>query len=1361
VLMCVFNVVPIFSSLLYTCLGIDCAYAFAAVTLVLVAEFAQKRQIESLEEEIAVQQKKEQEHHLLAENNARVLALEDNFVSLYEVELETGKYELYVKNGVNDHGIYSRVVKGSDFFEDTVKNVLTVVCPEDRDGLVEVLKAGHIRGVLEKESHFDYYYRLLAGDAPVWAKLRIVYKDAGKHSVIIGAFNAEEEMEARRKEEQLQQDLLERMAGDDGVFLIDCANDSRRTIHDRVHTSAEFSDARGYSANFEKYIDHFIAGSDRDTMRPLISPAYLLDCLKSRNEFSVRYRESLTGEFRWFEMRIVRVSDTKVLQSFKNIDEHIQSERAQKAISEDYFAIYIADLDNDVIRVIKRSPAFRSDSTLNENSYSKMLGEFISGLKEPDRLKWQGLDTAAGAKAFLAGLDKRELLYESAYREGSRSRATWYVLERDGGEAASVCLAFSNLDREENDREELNEQITEQKKRLEEYLTFTNYFLSTFVTAYYVNLDTREYKVYKGPVTSLGQSQLVNPDYLSALTAFFRMVVHPDDLEELTALIRPEKLKELLKQGDVAYTFRDTRNHAVKYIRMQVIRGADESHVALSFREITDEYTEQQKRLLGAVPISPDILAKESIGMWAFELDEGQPPRMYGDEAMLRLVGLDHQVTPEEMYHAWYDHIDTDSYKLVQDAVDKMMSGEHAEVQYPWHHPDGHTLIVRCGGVRNPEYTEGIRVEGTHQNVTEVLHFDDEERKALAENNARMLALEDNFVSLYDLDLETGEYEMHVKSDAKDHGIIARVVKSSSFYEDTVKNGQTVIYPEDRDRMIEVLNAGYIREALEKDNHFDFYYRLLAGDSPVWAKLRIVYKDDEKRRVIIGAFNAEEEMAAKQKDEALRETLAENNARLFALEDDFMSLYDVDLESGHYVSYDRDDFYTRNVSDNVVSATEFFDGLRTNVERVVFEDDREAVYSVQIRENIISALAEKDHIDHYYRIITEKGLMWLKMRIVYKNAEKKNVIIGIFNAEEEMAARQQEEQFREELLQTNARLFALEDNFESLYDVDMESGHYEVFVKGEFFRNNVLDKLTVPNDYFEELRANIDAVIFEDDRDGLYNTLTRESIREELARNDRFDYLYRIGSENGPVWMKIRIVYKDAGKKRIIIGVFNAEKDVEAQQLQNALDIANEANETNKQVLGFVNGIKWTYVLGDDDTVISARYDEAARGRFDIDHPDDPGAWMRNIHPDDEEDVLRSFREACSDHDGRKQYDITYRLRNAAGSYQWSKLTGRVICHDDGTRELTGITIDVTEQMEKEREQQKKLQEAFETANEANLRNEALFSMTNATPWFYEIDTSGKVVSVRYGERIRTHTNADVEDPMGWIDIVHPEDRER
>ena len=56
---------------------------------------------------------------------------------------------------------------------------------------------------------------------------------------------------------------------------------------------------------------------------------------------------------------------------------------------------------------------------------------------------------------------------------------------------------------------------------------------------------------------------------------------------------------------------------------------------------------------LGTLALSTDIFEKSNIGLWAFELDEGHEPRMYANAVMMKLIGLDHEVSPEETYHAW------------------------------------------------------------------------------------------------------------------------------------------------------------------------------------------------------------------------------------------------------------------------------------------------------------------------------------------------------------------------------------------------------------------------------------------------------------------------------------------------------------------------------------------------------------------------------------------------------------------------------------------------------------------------------------------------------------------------------------
>ena len=266
-------------------------------------------------------------------------------------------------------------------------------------------------------------------------------------------------------------------------------------------------------------------------------------------------------------------------------------------------------------------------------------------------------------------------------------------------------------------------------KQLEESLAFTSFFLNTYVSAYFVDLDSNSCQIYTR-TKELENDYPVIDNFFDSVAEYIKRDVHPDDRAELLRIMSPDSLKrKLQKVSDFSHIFRDISGNSEKHYRVQVIRGTDEHHAAIGFTDETEEYREQQSRLLGAIPLSSDILTKANIGLWSFELDEGCEPRMYADEAMLALIGLDHQISPEETYHAWYDNIDEGSYDLVADAVAKMTSGEHAEVQYPWHNPNGETWIVRCGGVRNFAYTKGIRIEGTHQNVSELLHYDEEQRK--------------------------------------------------------------------------------------------------------------------------------------------------------------------------------------------------------------------------------------------------------------------------------------------------------------------------------------------------------------------------------------------------------------------------------------------------------------------------------------------------------------------------------------------------------------------------------------------------------------------------------------------------------
>ena len=92
-----------------------------------------------------------------------------------------------------------------------------------------------------------------------------------------------------------------------------------------------------------------------------------------------------------------------------------------------------------------------------------------------------------------------------------------------------------------------------------------------------------------------------------------------------------------------------------------------------------------------------EILREAQTGLWVIELDDGQKPRMYADSAMLELLGLESEPSPEQCYQAWYERIEDEYCPIVESAVEKIMKDERAEVQYPWEHPKWGRIYVRCG----------------------------------------------------------------------------------------------------------------------------------------------------------------------------------------------------------------------------------------------------------------------------------------------------------------------------------------------------------------------------------------------------------------------------------------------------------------------------------------------------------------------------------------------------------------------------------------------------------------------------------------------------------------------------------------
>lgn len=117
------------------------------------------------------------------------------------------------------------------------------------------------------------------------------------------------------------------------------------------------------------------------------------------------------------------------------------------------------------------------------------------------------------------------------------------------------------------------------------------------------------------------------------------------------------------------------------------------------------------------------ILKNAHIGIWVIEIfpDAQKKPQMQADGVMKQLLGTSESIDPATLYTFWWEHIHPSYTSYILDAIARLHTVSYVEVEYPWYHAQKGWRYVRCGG-RATKVEEGyLRIEGYHQDVTDIL----------------------------------------------------------------------------------------------------------------------------------------------------------------------------------------------------------------------------------------------------------------------------------------------------------------------------------------------------------------------------------------------------------------------------------------------------------------------------------------------------------------------------------------------------------------------------------------------------------------------------------------------------------------
>lgn len=135
---------------------------------------------------------------------------------------------------------------------------------------------------------------------------------------------------------------------------------------------------------------------------------------------------------------------------------------------------------------------------------------------------------------------------------------------------------------------------------------------------------------------------------------------------------------------------------------------------------------------------------------------------------------------------------------------------------------------------------------------------------------AILLALFENYESIYDVDAQTNSYQCYHESEAFRELRIES--KGDDFFDTMGKNLKKTVYPADQDYVRTMLSRNNLLETLKRDKYYSIVYRLVVDGEPRFHKVRAVMEQvDGHPHILLGVRNIDE---AVRSDQANQEKLA-------------------------------------------------------------------------------------------------------------------------------------------------------------------------------------------------------------------------------------------------------------------------------------------------------------------------------------------------------------------------------------------------------------------------------------------------------------------------------------------------------
>ena len=278
-------------------------------------------------------------------------------------------------------------------------------------------------------------------------------------------------------------------------------------------------------------------------------------------------------------------------------------------------------------------------------------------------------------------------------------------------------------------------------RRLELESDILNALCASYRALYRVNLDTDTAEPYAisakmRPEVALSMDPRL--PYSLAIERYITRFVQPTDQNRLRVQTSAVAILTRLADED-SFTLRyrvQPNPSKQQYLNLYVARTGTPHVVVIGFRNIDRPLESVEK---GQYELE-QTLAAARIGLFRLELEEDCPPRLFANDTMCGLLGIEPDtLTPEQAFAYWQSRVDPAYLDTAQAGVDAILKTGIGEVNYPWNHPKLGVIYIRCGGVPDQNFDRpGSAIKGYHQDITDTVITRKKQEEELAQVNVQL-----------------------------------------------------------------------------------------------------------------------------------------------------------------------------------------------------------------------------------------------------------------------------------------------------------------------------------------------------------------------------------------------------------------------------------------------------------------------------------------------------------------------------------------------------------------------------------------------------------------------------------------------